>query len=339
MRFEHEKKATIIQYLLEKMDEKVPNVVKMVSETFEINQNTVHTYIKELLNSDTIRRVKRGTYELVTETSIYQFARDKGEIEEEQVIYDEYLQSHFKGFPRNVMSIWEYALGEIINNVIDHSEAKNLTITVKTNNLCTKISIVDNGVGIFKKIKDHFGFHSTDEAICELFKGKLTTDPDRHSGEGIFFTSKLVDRFVIISDGKIFTNNKYDKDDLTDAMYAECGTVVLMELSNSSNKIPSEIFNQYSQVDGGFTKTIIPLKNVFETAPVSRSQAKRICQRLEKFQEVILDFDGLEWMGQGFAHQIFIVFQNEYPEISLKPINMNDGVSQMYTHVTARSYE
>jgi len=339
MRFDQGKKAAIIQYLLEKMEEKVPNVVKLVSETFEINQNTVHTYIKDLLAEGVIRRIKRGTYELVTETSIYQFAQNEGGLEEEQVIYDAYLRSHFKDLPRNVMGIWEYALGEMINNVIDHSEADDLVIVVKKNYLSTKVSILDNGVGIFKKIQDHFGLYSTEEAICELFKGKLTTDPDRHSGEGIFFTSKLVDRFMIFSDGKIFTNNKYDKDDLSDAPEIGSGTAVLMELSNSSNKSPAEIFNQYSQVDGGFTKTMIPLKNIFETAPVSRSQAKRICQRLEKFQEVILDFEGLDWMGQGFAHQIFIVFQNEHPEISIIPINMNDGVSQMYAHVTGRSYE
>lgn len=50
----------------------------------------------------------------------------------------------------------------------------------------------------------------------------------------------------------------------------------------------------FSDVDGGFTKTNIPVKNVFETYPVSRSQAKRLCHRFDKFREIELDFDGIE---------------------------------------------
>ena len=46
--------------------------------------------------------------------------------------------------------------------------------------------------------------------------------------------------------------------------------------------------------------------------------------RLEKFQEVILDFDGIEWMGQGFAHQIFVIYKNQHPEIQIIPVNMNE---------------
>ena len=81
------------------------------------------------------------------------------------------------------------------------------------------------------------------------------------------------------------------------------------------------------------------MKHLFDSAPVSRSQAKRVCQRLEKFREVYFDFQGLDWMGQGFAHQIFIVFQKLHPEIILHPINMSEGVAQMYAHVTGREYE
>ena len=77
----------------------------------------------------------------------------------------------------------------------------------------------------------------------------------------------------------------------------------------------------------------IPLKNIFDSAPVSRSQAKRLCNRLEKFEEVILDFEGNSWMGQGFAHQMFVVFKNAHPSITIKPINMNESVENMYNHV------
>ena len=89
----------------------------------------------------------------------------------------------------------------------------------------------------------------------------------------------------------------------------------------------------YANVDGGFTKTRIPMKNIFDAAPVSRSQANRVCNRLDSFNEVIIDFDGLDWMGQGFAHQMFVVYKNEHPDIKFVPINMNEAVEKMYNHV------
>ena len=143
----------------------------------------------------------------------------------------------------------------------------------------------------------------------------------------------MMDTFFIASCGKIFTSSKFDDDSILDLKNPLQGTCVFMSLSNFTHKTPKEIFDQYSDIDGGFTTTKIPLKNIFDSSPISRSQAKRICNRLEKFEEVILDFVGIDWMGQGFAHQIFVVFKNAHPEISLIPINMNDSVQGMYNHV------
>lgn len=89
----------------------------------------------------------------------------------------------------------------------------------------------------------------------------------------------------------------------------------------------------FSDVDGGFTKTRIPIKNIYETYPVSRSQAKRLCHRFDKFQEIVLDFDGIDEIGQAFAHEIFVVFQNNHKDITLVPENTNEDVKKMICHV------
>ena len=51
---------------------------------------------------------------------------------------------------------------------------------------------------------------------------------------------------------------------------------------------------------------------------------------LEKF---IFDFNGIDFMGQGFADEIFRVFQNAHPDIVLRPINANEAVLGMIQHV------
>lgn len=335
MKFNNEKKEAIISYLLEKIVEGSDNISKRVAETFDINQNTVHTYINQLANDNIIKRIKRGEYELVENSYEYNLSRKKGELESESYAYNVYLKQHTKGLPQNVQTIWEYTFSEMMNNVIDHSDAENVGLVIRQNHLATSVLIEDDGVGIFEKIKRHFNLETLDDAICELFKGKLTTDSSRHSGEGIFFSSKIMDDFLILSSKKVFTTNKYDENmNLNSFNRNKKGTCVIMSVSNYTHKQTYEIFDLYSNVDGGFTKTTIPLKNVFDTSPVSRSQARRVCNRLDKFQEVILDFDGIDWMGQGFAHQIFVVFHTEHPEIKLHPVHMSDPVSKMYNHVT-----
>ncbi len=335
MRFDQPRKKAIILYLLEKIDRGDKSISKTVSENFGINQNTVHGYIKELVNDNIIRRVKRGEYELVENVYTYALSRAEGHLDSDTYAFEAFLKQHIKSFERNVRDVWFYAFSEMTNNVMDHSLAEHVQLIVIQTYLNTSVFLIDDGIGIFKKIKDHFGYDTLEDAIDELFKGKLTTDSANHSGEGIFFSSKLMDHFVIISDQRVFTHNKYEDMSVNSMQFPpQTGTCVYMMLSNFSQKKPQDIFNRYADVDGGFTKTLIPLKNMFDTSPVSRSQAKRVCNRLEQFEEVTIDFEGLEWIGQGFAHQIFVVFQSAHPQILLKPINMCEAVKKMYLHVT-----
>ena len=55
------------------------------------------------------------------------------------------------------------------------------------------------------------------------------------------------------------------------------------------------------------------------------------------FKEVELDFEGIDEIGQGFAHEIFVVFQNQHPEVSLLPLNMSPDVEKMIQHVKKTS--
>ena len=333
MKFHSEKKQSIVLYILEKIAAGADGISRCVADTFGISTNTVHSYLNELLENRIIQKVKRGRYELVTEKFTYSLRRSEGHLDSDTYALKHCLAPHISALAPNIQEIWEYAFSEMTNNVMDHSGAEHVLVIVKTNYLYTTAALADDGVGIFEKIRSHFGLGTWDDAVCELFKGKLTTDSTHHSGEGIFFTSRMMDRFAIESDGKIFTTNKYSNDIVADWDTWSKGTCVLMSLSNFTKKTARDVFNEYSNVDGGFSQTRIPLKSIFDTSPVSRSQAKRIANRLEQFQTVELDFEGLDWMGQGFAHQLFVVFQNEHPETRLSPINMCESVENMYHHV------
>ena len=65
------------------------------------------------------------------------------------------------------------------------------------------------------------------------------------------------------------------------------------------------------------------------SALVSRSQAKRVLARLERFKEVVLDFEGVESVTPAFADEIFRVFAAGHPRVHLMPVNDNEQVRQM----------
>ena len=259
---------------------------------------------------------------------------------EEDTIYSIYIKKYLEHLPENIIKIWQYSFMEMMNNVIDHSQAENVVISISQNYMNTSICIADDGIGIFQKIKEYYNYDSLDDAVNELFKGKLTTDSNNHSGEGIFFTSRVLDTFAAVSDGKIFTHDKYSEmlSNLEDMEVLrnwkdKNGTTILMQLSNYSNKTLQEVFDMFADVNGGFNKTCIPVKNIYETYPVSRSQAKRLCNRFDKFEEVELDFNGVDEIGQGFAHEIFVVFQKNNMNVKIVPVNMTENVEKMINHV------
>lgn len=342
MGFTQDKKNKIIKYLLEKIMLKDRDYVSKTTKAFYISFNTVYRYLRELEKEKIINKTNNSDvkYSLVMKNQhyIYDLANTKLE---EDIVYSQDIKKHLISLPINVQRIWEYSFSEMFNNVIDHSEAKNVICLINQNYLITVIMIADTGIGIFEKIRSYYNFNTLDDAITELFKGKLTTDTSRHSGEGIFFTSRALDYFAAVSCDKVFTHDKVkdelfeiEKNPLFSRFKSQEGTNIFMILSNYSNKQLKEVFDMFSDVDGGFTKTMIPINKVFDHGfPVSRSQAKRLCNRFENFNEIILDFAGVTEIGQGFAHELFVVFQNSYPDIQFNTINANDDVKKMINHV------
>ncbi len=342
MSFTKEKRETIKNYILNKIAMNEDNIVSKTIDSFQITENTYYRYIRELKSAGIIYKPKESKrYRLSSTlfTKTYELNHDNT-ISDDKIYMDD-VYPRICNLPNNVVHMWDYCFTEMMNNVIDHSCASHVVVSVLQDFINTTIIITDNGVGIFNKIQKHFGYDSLEDVIIELFKGKLTTDTKNHSGEGIFFTSKIADMFAAISDGKIFSHTNFhevleDIDNIPsfNNLSSLSGTTIIIRISNHSQKNASEIFNAYADIDGGFTKTLIPLKNIYDRYPVSRSQAKRLTHRFEDFQEIDLDFNEVTNIGQGFAHQLFMVYQREHPEVVLNVINANDSIQRMIFHVT-----
>ena len=137
--------------------------------------------------------------------------------------------------PRNVRDICHYGFTEMFNNVIEHSGGKTAICTLIIDALQITMRVQDDGIGIFRNIREKLRLVDDRQAILELSKGKLTTDPERHSGEGIFFTSRMFDFYAILSD-RLFFCHHIGRDDwlIEDKRTIYEGTGITMKIPSYS---------------------------------------------------------------------------------------------------------
>lgn len=238
----------------------------------------------------------------------------------------------------NAIRVLEYGTTEMLNNAKDHSEGSKVDVDVSVDIAFTTIVISDDGEGIFARIKRLCGLHDERESLLELAKGKLTTDPERHSGEGVFFSSRALDEFTIYAGGLSFSHVRGQDDYLIEGAESLQGTQVVMRHAHTSQTDLKQVFDEYAAPDEyTFSKTVVPLRlAVFGNDNLmSRSQAKRVLSRVEKFQTVILDFSGVEFVGQAFADEVFRVFARQHPEMEIIPIHTNSDIGQMIARASA----
>ena len=99
-----------------------------------------------------------------------------------------------------------------------------------------------------------------------------------------------------------------------------------------TERTTKEIFDEYTSDDFVFNKTKITVhlaKDYLGHDFVSRSLAKRILMNVEKFKIIVLDFENIDNIGQGFVDEVFRVFKNKNPDITIVPVNMNEEIEFM----------
>lgn len=346
MSFQEEKRESIKRYMLEKIRQGDEAFIQKTMENFQISITTVKRYLRECVENEILCEDNENEtgYQLKTTSRMFFYQLEN--ITDEDEIYYQDIRPLVEDTSKEAKSIWYYAFTEMMNNAVEHSMWENIRCVVKKDYLYTEISIIDDGIGIYKSVKDYLCQKfmkevSYQDVLTELHKGKMTTKPGEHSGEGIFFTSKMLNEFAIWSDNFIFSQGCCDKAQFVQSHLISyynklnhIGTMVVMKLENQTVRTIKEVFDVFAPIEEGFVKTRIPLAEVCPYAePVARSQARRILYRLEEFKQVEFDFEGVEFMGQGFADEVFRVFQNKYPDTEMIPINANPSVLGMIKHV------
>lgn len=320
------------------------DISKHIARTFSITVQAVNSHIRRLESEGWLASTGTGKGkryflgDLREHKSQFLLSEDFAE----DIFWRDQYSFVFDGLPGNVIDICHYGFTEMVNNVIDHSGGKHIYISAIRDKEKIGIFVLDDGEGIFRKIKRICDLHDERQALLELTKGKLTTDPENHTGEGIFFTSRVFDEFEIDSTGiKYSHDDQYEFDYISESEFSmnESGTAVYMLIHRNSDRDIQSVFDEYAGPDEyEFNKTVIPVRlaQYGNEKLISRSQAKRLLARVERFKYVVFDFEGISGIGQSFADEIFRVYANNHPNIDLHPVNMVLNVEKMVKRASSR---
>lgn len=323
------------KFIIENLDEHPRDIVRLTAEKFGCSRQAVHKHLQRLIRDGSVvdgGQTRNKTYQLAPLLKwTKQYSLSSGLAED--AVWRAEISELLGKLPENVLGIWHYGFTEMFNNVINHSGAEIVSITLTKTAASTTIDIYDDGVGIFKKIQAAMDLADERHAVLELAKGKFTTDPGNHSGEGIFFTSRMFDKFMI-SSGEVFFSHEFDEreDWIFQSSSSAGGTFVKMVLHNHTARTTKKVFDKFTSGDDyGFTKTVVPVKlmRYGDDNLVSRSQAKRLLVRFDRFRTVVLDFSGVATVGQAFADEVFRVFRSKNPAVEIVPIHASSEVKRM----------
>lgn len=247
----------------------------------------------------------------------------------EDLVWQEIAKDLSLNMAEHCADIVPYAFTEMLNNAIDHSNGCDVDVIFVQADQSWSFLIKDDGEGAFQNIARRFQLANPLEAIAELTKGKRTTAPSGHSGEGIFFTSKAVDLFEIESNGLKWTVDNLNDDFAVGERALHQGTNVFCSIDRETSRTLISVFQKFTK-DNKFTISQ-PVIKLFDTGMIflSRSEARRLVIGLEKFSEVQLDFSKVNSVGQGFVDEVFRVWATAHQSTKLIPINMNPTVEFM----------
>ncbi len=334
-------KEKIIQYLQQNGSASGSEIARYLG----VSRQAVNRHLKTLVQDRRIDRTGRtrgASYRIhvpgTEPESLPRFARGYAleGLEEHVVLKEAELFLNLQNIINdNALSIFRYVFSEMVNNAIDHSMAAECLVDVYIEDYMCYGRVKDAGIGIFYSIFDKFKLADEAAAVGELIKGKTTTMKERHSGEGVFFSSKATDEMSFRSHriNLIFDNRGGD-------IYIQekgnaKGTEVTFGINIHTRRKLEDVFKLYSpkEYDYQFEKTRVFVK-LFQRELVSRSEARRLLSGLDKFSEIVLDFKGVTSIGQGFADEIFRVFHEGHPDIIINVENLSKNLKPMIDHVT-----
>jgi len=240
----------------------------------------------------------------------------------------------------NVARLVQHAFMELVNNAIDHSGGTTVTVSMRQTALHIQLLVSDDGVGLFERVEQSHSIADPALAMFELAKGRLTSQPERHAGRGLFYTARAADLFDVHANRNGYQHRGQDgRGWLRARAAADRGTTVFVGIALDSTRTLDEVMRSASAEGASYAldRTCVPLRLLVTDGAAldSRAQARRVIARLAQFDRAELDFAGVAEIGHSFADELFRVLPATQPRLALHAVNAAAPVARMIDMVRA----
>ncbi|RVT51605.1 STAS-like domain-containing protein [Rubrivivax albus] len=235
----------------------------------------------------------------------------------------------------NVARLAQHAFTELLNNAIDHSGGSGVTVSMRQTGLHLQMLVSDDGCGLFQRIEQAWQIDDPRLAMLELGKGKLTTQPARHLGQGLFYVARAADVFDLHANRHGFQRRPGHSGWADVRPIERQGTSIYLAIALDTPRTLDQVLRSHADDGYGFDHTEVSLRLL--TGPStwleSRAQARRVTARLSAFRRAHLDFSGIDEIGPAFADELFRVYASAHPQVQLVPEAAAPRVAAMIASV------
>ena len=146
--------GSIKRFILKHITKHPVDIVATTAERFHVTRTTVHRHLsslvrgKQIVKSGMTKDVRYYLSSTFNRTVYYNIAPDLSEDVALRTGFEDIL----KALSKNNKDIFTYGFTEIFNNAIDHSQGRKIVVSTVCTGDCLKLSIADDGIGIFKNI-------------------------------------------------------------------------------------------------------------------------------------------------------------------------------------------
>lgn len=312
-----------------------PTAVGQIASTLGLSTQAVLHHLNALRDEGFVRLVGQGR-SAKWERSFsarFQWSRAVAEERDESALWAEIknaIATDLADISEQTLKVLDYTVTEILNNAIDHSEGSVIAVQISFEPDNISVIVIDDGIGAFRKVREHFKLPNDLEAIAHIAKGQQTTAPSAHSGQGLYFSSRMVDFFEVEAVGRLWKVDNLREDSTVASTVGRLGTRVTMRTSRNGTLTPKDVFDRHSIEEFEFDRGTFRVSLVSHGREfISRSEAKRLAVGLNLYGAVELDFNGVDFVGQGFVDELFRVWVNANPGTEITYANANDAVRFM----------
>jgi hypothetical protein len=331
--------SRIRRFILDHVENQPSGLAKLVARRFAISRQAANRHLARLVAGGLFAaegRTRDRKYRLVVLGSVHEVAPVTPVLQED-VLWQKHILPLLRGVPENVRDICNFGFTAMLNNAKDHSGSATVAITASVTAATVRLAVTDEGIGIFRRIREVLRLEDERHAIVELAKGPLTTDPARHTGKGILYASRMFDGFFVDSGELGLLHRRQDPPFLIETQAPLAGTRVIMKIQTAATHTMADVLQKLATPEEPIRRPRLVVNLAQREGPtlVSRSQAQRLAARLGCFEDVLLDFTHVQALGPEFADEIFRVFRAGHPQVHLIAVQATEEVAAVIRRAEA----